>query len=342
MSTTSREPWLDNAKIWLVTIVVIGHALILMPSGELNSRAYDFIYYFHIPAFVLITGYLSRKVTWSRRHLLAIVTGLLVPYVIFEALMALYRVHVTGDVASMDVLWPLWINPHWPMWYLIVLAMWRLATPILKAHWLMIPVSIAISLVAGRWDLETLDLNRALGLLPFFTIGLYLGPRVLGVLKNRWSGLVGLAVLWGVWQLAAHTDDHWSTQWLYYRTPYADLDASFTGGAETRAWLLGIGLLASLAVLSLVPVKKHWFSAMGAYTMGVYLLHGFVIRGLEWQGYTDWMPADEWLSLLITVAVAITISLVLAWPPLARRLIWLVDPIGTWRTHRARTASAAS
>jgi fucose 4-O-acetylase-like acetyltransferase len=53
-----RDPWLDNAKMVLVTIVVVGHMMVLVPDGGAKSHTYDFIYYFHIPAFVLVTGYL--------------------------------------------------------------------------------------------------------------------------------------------------------------------------------------------------------------------------------------------------------------------------------------------
>ena len=51
----------------LVTLVVIGHAMVLLPSSELKSQAYDFIYYFHIPAFVLVTATCrSRSATAAR------------------------------------------------------------------------------------------------------------------------------------------------------------------------------------------------------------------------------------------------------------------------------------
>ena len=62
-----RDPWLDNVKYVLVTFVVMGHALPLAHlDTETDARIYDFIYYWHIPAFVLITGYFSRSFRWSR------------------------------------------------------------------------------------------------------------------------------------------------------------------------------------------------------------------------------------------------------------------------------------
>ena len=68
----------------LVTVVVIGHSLTMVPGEGRNAQIYDFIYYWHIPAFVLVTGYLSRSFTWSRRHLWALFCTIVVPYFLFE------------------------------------------------------------------------------------------------------------------------------------------------------------------------------------------------------------------------------------------------------------------
>ncbi len=319
-----RDPWLDNVKMALVTIVVVGHAVVLMPFSDLKSQVYDFIYYVHIPAFVLITGYLSRSFRWSKRHLISLVTTLLIPYVIYEWLMVNFRVHVTHEVDSLD---RMWLNPHWPMWYLIVLLMWRLLTPILKLHWVFVPIAIGVSLLAGLRNNELFDINRMLGLLPFFVIGLHLPKVSLDAARARWSGLAGVAVLLLIWRLAAHTDDHWGTQWLYYRASYDELGATPGDGMWIRLRLMIIAVVGVFAVLSLIPRRRSFLTAMGAGTMVVYLLHGFVIRYVEAQGYEDWMPANEWLTLAITVTLAVLLALLLASPPVAGRLNVLVDPV---------------
>lgn len=330
-----RDPWLDNAKIVLVTVVVVGHALVLLPDGEVKDRVYDLVYYFHIPAFVLVTGYLSRSFRWTRRHLTSVVTTLLVPYLLFEWLMAMFRVRVTGELSGLGDLSPLWLDPHWPMWYLVVLALWRLATPLLRAHWTMVPLSTAVSLFAGGIDVEYLDLNRALGFLPFFVLGLHLPERVTGALRARWSPLPGVATLVGIWWLTAHTDDHWSTRWLYYRASYAELDAGFGDGAENRAALLLIGTVGAFALLTLVPRGRSFITSMGAYTMGVYLLHGFWVRYAEAWGWSEALPDRPWVAVGLTTAAAVAVSLLLAWPPVARPLLWLVDPVNSWLRRRA-------
>lgn len=342
MTTTRvRDPWLDNTKMILVTIVVIGHAIVLMPGGEVKSRVYDLIYYVHIPAFVLITGYLSQSFRYSRKHLLGLVTTLLVPYVLFSFLMVRFRHHVGGE-ALLD---PWLTNPRWPMWYLIVLVIWRLATPLLKLHWVMVPISVAVSLAAGLTNQELFDLNRALGLLPFFVIGLHLSAERLSLVRKSGMWAAGLVIVVGIVVLTAYTDALWSTQFLYYRTAYDELGVTPLEGMWTRLRLIGVALVGIVGVLALVPHGRSFLTDMGRWSLVVYLCHGFVVRWLDYQGYESWMPGNGLLSLPITLAWAIPLALLLAWAPVAARLNYLVDPFGSikaWRAARLDTAARSA
>ncbi|WP_110206737.1 acyltransferase family protein [Nocardioides daejeonensis] len=337
-----RDPWLDNVKYVLVTFVVMGHALPLAHlDTALDAQLYDFIYAWHIPAFVLVTGYFSRSFTWSRRHLSALATGLLLPYLVFETVMRQANYH-WNDVT---VAGPYLINPGWPMWYLVATILWRLASPILGRHWLMFPVSVAASLwfgtITADWT-EWFDLSRVVGLLPFFTFGLLVRPEHLAMLKSRWAALAGAVVLVGAWQLAARTDDWISTRWLWYSFPYSSLRADGvyvddTTGMLLRLGVMAVGFAAALAVFSLVPRGRHWFTALGSATLVVYLFHGFVIRAAWRLGFPEWAQAQGDWVLWLTLAGAIAVSTVLASPPVASRLVWLVDPVAQLRKRR-RTA----
>ncbi|WP_327582307.1 acyltransferase family protein [Nonomuraea sp. NBC_00507] len=56
-----REPYLDNVKFVLAALVVIGHALRPTVDADSARSLYIFIYTFHMPLFVVISGYLSRN-----------------------------------------------------------------------------------------------------------------------------------------------------------------------------------------------------------------------------------------------------------------------------------------
>ena len=106
----ARDPWFDNAKMVLVTLVVVGHSWTLVAETFATHWAYNFLYLWHVPAFVMITGYLSRSFTFTRGNVRRLLTAVVLPYLVFEALLTTFREVVGGESMGQ-----LWIIPHWPM-----------------------------------------------------------------------------------------------------------------------------------------------------------------------------------------------------------------------------------
>lgn len=323
-----RDPWFDNAKMTLVTLVVVGHAWTMLAghdaTGGFNAHLYDFLYTWHMPAFVLVTGYLSRRFTWSRRSIWGLVRTLAVPYVLLEAALALFRIWVGGERLQ-----HLWVEPHWPLWFLPALFCWRLATPLLRRTSIAIPVAVIASLLGGLVSTYALDAARILGFLPFYVIGLHLSASRLELLRTREARIGAVGVLAGVWVLSGHLRD-WagSGGWLYYNDTYSDLGASATEGYTVRLLVLVAGLVAAAAFLALVPRTQGWFTRMGAVTLVVYLFHGFAVKGLDYIGYPAWIGDLGVLGVLLTTAIAVAVALALASPPVSRVLGQLLDPFG--------------
>ena len=95
-----------------------------------------------------------------------------------------------------------------------------------------------------------------------------------------------------------------------------------------RAVVLTLGTLGALSFLALVPRVGGWFTRMGAWTLVVYLFHGFAVKGAEFAGYRDWTAAHGAFAVLVTLAGGLALALFLAWTPVASRLNHLVDPLG--------------
>jgi fucose 4-O-acetylase-like acetyltransferase len=327
-----RDPWLDNTKMVLVTLVVVGHSWALLPDTHFSNWAYDFLYFWHVPAFVFISGYLSTSFEWTRRHFKALLYVLVIPYLVFEPALYYYRLSLGEDVG-----WVLYLQPHWTMWYLPALFCWRLMTPVLKRHWLFLPLSVVISLAAGLWDPEWLGLPRILGLLPFFVLGLHLKPRHLHRLDDPWVKVASLGTLALIAFLSRGLDDWARTAFLLYDAGYEGIASDVAYAAQTRLSVMAIGLVGAFAVMALIPRRGSWFTAMGAATMNVYLLHGFVIKTAELRGFKEWSADRPYLALLITTLGSIVLALALASPWSRRYLSWLVNPLGTWESrHKGR------
>jgi len=327
----ARDPWLDNAKFALIALVVFGHTVGLALVDERNVQVYTWVYFFHMPAFVLISGYLSRSFRWDRDHLIALASTLLLPYLIFDAAMYAWREHLGQAQTG-----ALWLDPHWSMWYLVVLAMWRLATPLLRRHWAVIPLSVPLSLWAGTWDLTLLDIPKAFAMLPFFVIGLHARPEWIRHLTSWWARVAAVAVLVWLWRVAPDIHEWARVAFLWWDRSYEVLGFPTEQSYEIRLRLLGMSLAGALAALALVPRRTTWFTRLGTASLVAYLFHGFVVRWAQTAEVFEWAPDHPRAALWAAVGGSLALTVLLTSPPVARRLTWIVDPIGSVRRHRSR------
>lgn len=326
----SRDPWFDNAKMALVTLAVVGHAWsLLLPDSTTNSWLYDYLYVWHMPAFVMVSGHFSRSFDWSSRRVRAMVATLVVPFVLYQAALAWFQVALGWGAPEHPFLQPLW-----PLWYLVALVAWRLVAPVFRAvpAGVAVAVAVAVSLLGGAADISSLSVSRVLGMLPFFVVGLVATPERVDALRCAGARQAGAVCLLLTLVLVRDLDSWAGTWWLYYR-PYDVLGAGLLEGSLVRASLLLLGLGCALGALALVPQGDGWFARMGSATMIVYLVHPFVVRAADAADVFGWAVAHPALGRVVVVAAAVGLALALATPPAVRRLGPLVDPVGAWRSR---------
>lgn len=331
-----RDPFFDNAKMLLVTLVVVGHAWGPIREHWATSSLYDFLYLWHMPAFVMITGYLSRSFTYSRRNLSRLVTSVLVPYLVFEAALAAFRILVGGEELEL-----LFADPHWPMWYLAALFLWRLATPVLRASPAPVAVAVAVSLLGGLVTTDIVDFPRATGFLPFFVIGLLATPEHVERLRRPAARLAAAGALLVAAGLAPLMAGRFRTEWLYWRSSYAQLDVSVLEGMSVSLGLLVVCTTLALSALSLMPSGQHWFTKLGAATIVVYLFHGFAVKGAEYAGLAGAAASYPLATVAAASVAAVALAVVLGLPAVATRLNAVVDPVGTWQRRGGRGGPTA-
>ncbi|MDT9592028.1 acyltransferase family protein [Nocardioides zeae] len=326
-----RDPWLDNAKALLITAVVAGHVLAVLPGDHaLRDHLYDAVYVVHMPAFILVSGYLSQRFRWSRRHLTSLVTTLVVPYVVFTLVLhGMYLAHVGENTEE-----PILLDPFWALWFLAALTLWRLASPVLRSSVIMVPLSVAVSLLSPTFDsTPELALTRALQFLPYFVIGLHARAEWLEQLKRPAARVLGVLALVAIWVVTADLDSWASTTWLFSNHSYDALGADTSTGILTRSFLLVCSLAGSLAVLSLTPTARGWWTGVGVQSMTVYLGHTVVVQALEYDGALDALPPGQ--ATRAGLVVSLLVVAALAAPPVVRPLRWLTDPVGATKDLRA-------
>ena len=80
-----RDAFFDNAKYLAIVLVAMGHVWEPLRSDSRAVTAlYMTVYAFHMPAFIVISGYFSRSFDASPRKVKRLITGVAIPYVVFE------------------------------------------------------------------------------------------------------------------------------------------------------------------------------------------------------------------------------------------------------------------
>lgn len=326
-NTPGRDARLDNAKFVLIALVVVGHAIEPLRDYGPASALYYWIYFFHMPAFILISGYLSRSFDASSRRVEKLVVSLAVPYLIFWSIHQLiYGVERGGLPDSLSVL-----RPTWTLWFLVALFMWRLTVPVWQRLRWPVAVAVLISVFASTTDLGggTLAMGRVLSFLPFFVMGLSLRREHFALLDKVWTRILSVAVLVSTAVLAVPISDRLSRDWLFWKDSLTDRDIDpIMPSMGIRLAFMGLALAMTIAVLALTPKRRMWFTSLGAYTLFVYLGHSVALIVLKATPWYEEMGGAVGLALSIALAIGLTLLLCTPW--VRRAMQWAVEPRLTW------------
>lgn len=276
MSTKSRNYFLDNYKSFLILLVVIGHFIEPCYTNNLFLTILKWVIFsFHMPAFIFISGYFSKRDMGLEK----LIQKLVIPYFIFELLYYFLYVFVIHKETG------LYFNrPKFSLWYLMSLFFWRIATPYLKRIPGNLFIAITGGLLIGFTQLGNFfSIPRTLFFYPFFLAGYYFQENWFDTVRRHWKAFtIGLAAapgLLGGWVLFTGQE---LTPFIFYgRYSYADMGLTNGVGLLVRLVCYGISFLAIFAVCAIIPRKKHFYSILGVRTMSIYLFHGLVYSILK-------------------------------------------------------------
>ncbi|SCK20261.1 Fucose 4-O-acetylase [Streptomyces sp. WMMB 714] len=324
-----RDPFLDNAKYLTIVLVAIGHVWDpLRDDSRAASALYFVLYAFHMPAFIIISGYLSRSFEGKPRQIKRLITGVLVPYVVFQTVYTFFM-RWASDNPDREFHYQ---EPGFALWFLVALFLWRLTTPLWKSMRWPVPVALAIAVAAGVTPSISNDLNlmRVAAFLPFFVLGLQLKPEHFQIVTRRRFRMLALPVFAAAVLFAYWAVPRMSKGWFLHDKASQDLGApAWVGGVMTLA-TFGCGLVLTAAFLALVPRRHMWFTALGAGTLYAYLLHVYPIkisREFEWYDM-EWV--DHPLSRVGITLLAAVMMTVLCTSPFRRVFRFVMEPKMEW------------
>ena len=311
-----RDMRIDNLRAVLMILVVAGHLMEVYPFSG-SGFFYQLIYTFHMPGFALLSG-----MCWKGPQQGRLLKKQLYPYMVFQTLYLMQQEFILGGGK-----WSYTV-PYWLMWYLFSAMQWELLAVTVPLQGRNGLISIAVSIVAALavgYDSDVgyfLSVSRTFVMFPFFLAGAWYrsnaemvtGKFGLSKTAGKALAIVGLAVcvvrVWS-WQGAV------SSKWLYHSCSY---DEGYGVLQRFEFLVLAAVILAGLWVL--MPIRQvKGLSYLGAHTMPVFLLHGFVLR---------WLNAAQILSESLhgIVVPVLTVALVcLLASPL---VVTLTKPLMVW------------
>lgn len=275
-----RNYLFDNYKVLLIYLVVLGHFV----SPSLHETAFLeevkwFIFAFHMPAFMFVSGFFSKK----SKSIATLIQKLIVPYLIFEFLyFGVYM--IIGKETKLSLLYP-----KFTLWYLFALFMFKIAGGIilrLKLPAVLIMAgAILFSLVWGfsSYKGNFLTNQRAVYFFPFYLLGMYMNNEQVQKLRTSVIKKISWIVisLFILFLILDPIHKQLSITTIYGKSSYEELGIEPFFGILLKIICYAFGFILTLAFLSILSDKKTKFSWIGTNTMPVYLFHGLIFKVLE-------------------------------------------------------------
>lgn len=303
-----RDYYFDNAKFILIFFVVFGHLLrSFIEDNGMIYNIYKVIYTFHMPAFILVSGFFARGFS-KKGYIWKISKKLILPYLIFQLIYSIFYYFLySKSTFTVDP-----FNPHWSLWFLISLFCWNIMLIMFSKFKAPLGLFLAFALGLGAgyidWISNYLSLSRTFVFFPLFLLGYHLTKDHIRVLTRpgfKIGGLIAFAIVFAGFYFNPDID----YKWLLGSKPYSELEAASISSMFTRLSFYILSLLMVFSFLTIVPKKQYFFTDLGKNTLYVYLLHGFFIRTFRESEVKSFFHDTETFLLLAAIALLLTLTL---------------------------------
>lgn len=323
ISRPHRNTTLDAAKAIAIILVLLGHS-IQYCSGLEKQKALGmgvslFIYSFHVPLFMLVSGWLSYS-TMQRHSVKAIINKrvktFIWPILTITVVHLLVQYYEHRDIKAILISVPFSaINSLWFLWALaiatILMCFFR---SLFQGRWWGYVVLVMLTLVLP----DGTPLRAYMFLVPFFVTG-YVSAKYI---KPIGGGKAVLCVLFGLFLLLYFV--------LFSRFGYSDFiysgrysilgDCDILDVLKEDAYRFSIGLIGSVMVMSLLHLLiktsllkgrvLSLLTSLGRATLPIYVFQDLIISFASpflWRFNSDYYI----LNVVVAFIVMFTMSIVL-------------------------------
>ncbi len=271
------QKW-DNLKFFLIFLVVLGHIL----EGYLNvdteslmiKRMRFFIYTFHMPLFIFLSGLFSKKNINNKRY-----SNMFYYLVIFYLIKGI--MFVSNALMNRELSFSL-LSEDGIAWYALALCIFGIITiPLSKLNKNFVFLcSLALACVVG-YDAKVGDylcLSRLIVFYPFFFLGYCLDLKKVNdfISKKVVKVLAVICILlFAIFVYIKIEDIYWVSPILSGRNSFSTLEEYRKFGVFLRIANYIIATIMGASVMALIPSFKKIkiFSNFGRRTLQTYVLH---------------------------------------------------------------------
>lgn len=310
--------YFDYLKFFLIFFVVFGHMIEKYIENPVMRAIYFFIYSFHMPVFIFISGMFAK---YDKKRCLRY----LLIYFIFQIIHQILNIFFISPkeiYTFVDIL-GMFFTPAWTLWFLPAMAVWIFSLKFVKnISFKLIFLLILLSLILGFVPFigGALTLGRIIYFYPIFLLGKKLGgenlrdflEKIRKIQKPIIFFVAGIGLLC-LFILFYFVSPHLNINFFYGRDCYENIF-----GLPLRMLAYILSFFASAMFILLVPVniKKDagggFASCIGQRTLAIYLFHPIIL--LFVIKFLDLSSLHFILILLILFVLSLLITLFTSLP----------------------------
>ena len=286
---------IDILKLFAMFLVIWGHCVqFMLTSNHLDEPAFVYIYSFHMPLFLMVSGLFAHRAVTSAREcgtwLLVKARQLLLPCIAWGLLMSfgnLLLPLINGTHPDKSLLSTLWTN----FWFLkslfICFCLWYASLALLRKPWLAALVSLLIS--------QCIVAQEVQWSYPSFVTGVLIGAHLNDLRRYRKPVAVAALLIGGLLLLG------WNKSYFLIPSVYTwqfSTPADCILNIVMRLYRYAVNISLSLGFLalflnldSLNPQHStslntqhstlNYLSSLGQLTLGIYIIHSLIIMVRE-------------------------------------------------------------
>lgn len=315
-----REGSIDTVRGLLMILVAAGHVIEFLRKKNSGVQfLYNFIYFFHMPVFIFITGFLSKNIEKGRQRA---VETYFVPFILFNliwnliTLISHFFVPPTTFNSSASAYFS-FFTPGWALWFMLSLFLWKMFLPDIIRIKNAFAVSLVVGILSGLFVEfgAFLSLSRTITFLPYFLAGYYCGQEHIDRMKrvNRiWSVVLlaaGIAVAYIFGNVL-----HIPSEMLWGDRSYNHYMEQILPGLTIAVIRYVVGFAFVFVLFNGIRGENSLLARIGRNTLSVYFLHTY-LAGLLLAAAG--LIENTYAQLAALLAGAVVITLVLSSAPVA-------------------------